>query len=84
MLFHLLRYADLKERGIVKSRAQLKQMIDNYGFPSGKLISPNVRTWTTEEVAAYYDACPTERKSISINLPSKQNPRRRGRARKIT
>ena len=31
--FTLWRYRDLKERGFVNSRAQLKKMIDEYGFP---------------------------------------------------
>ena len=67
--FTLWRYRDLKERGFVKSRAQLKKMIDEYGFPEGKLLSPNTRTWTDQEVVAYYEACPSERKAAPSSQP---------------
>jgi hypothetical protein len=72
--FTLWRYRDLRERGFVKSRAQLKKMIDEYGFPEGKLLSPNTRTWTDQEVIAYYEACPSERKAPpSLQPPAPPN-----------
>ena len=36
----LLRYADLNDRQIVKSRAQLKNLIEKYGFPPGRMLGP--------------------------------------------
>ena len=82
--FMLLRYRDLKARGFVNSRAQLKQMIDKYGFPAGKMLSPNCRTWTEAEVLAYYESRPSDRKDTQqlIEKPWDWNaPRgkRRGR-----
>jgi hypothetical protein len=68
-----LRYSDLKNRGLVKNRTQLKNMIDNYGFPPGRLLSPNVRAWTDEEVDNYVDNCPVEAKPV---------PKSKGRPRK--
>jgi hypothetical protein len=42
----LLRYRDLKARGIVASWAQLKRLQDHYGFPLGRMLSPNTRVWS--------------------------------------
>ena len=73
--FTLLRYHDLKERGFARSRAQLKKMIDEYGFPAGKMLSPNCRVWTDREVIAYYESCPSERKAgPSLQTPASLNP----------
>jgi hypothetical protein len=44
-----LRFADLKVRGIARSWAQLKRMQELYGFPKGKLTTPNCRHWDEEE-----------------------------------
>jgi hypothetical protein len=44
-----LRFADLKIRGIARSWAQLKRLIDLYGFPKGRLLSANCRIWDEEE-----------------------------------
>jgi hypothetical protein len=70
-----LRYSDLKARGLVKNRAQLKNMIDNYGFPTGRMLSPNVRVWTDEEIDTYIDSRPVEAKSVP---KSKGRPRKAG------
>jgi hypothetical protein len=47
---HHLRYADLKVRGIVNNRVTLKNWIEKLGFPPGRMIGPNTRTWTEAEV----------------------------------
>ena len=67
--FVLWRYRDLKERGFVNSRAQLKKMIDEYDFPEGRLLSPNTRTWTDLEVIEYYETRPSERKAAPSSQP---------------
>jgi predicted DNA-binding transcriptional regulator AlpA len=56
----LLRYADLKARGVVSSRQQLKNLVEKYGFPPGRLLSANTRVWTDEEYAAWLDSRPTK------------------------
>lgn len=68
-----LRYSDLKNRGLVKNRTQLQNMIHDYNFPPGRLLSPNVRVWTDEELDNYVDNCPVEAKPV---------PRSKGRPRK--
>ena len=40
--FMLWRYRDLKMRGFVTSRAMLKIMIEQYGFPAGKRLAPQI------------------------------------------
>lgn len=57
---HFLRAADLFERQIASNRSQIDNLVRNHGFPAGRLISPNVRAWTEEEIAEYLDRCPTE------------------------
>ena len=44
-----LRFSDLQARNIVKSWPQLKNLIEKYGFPRGRMLSPNVRAWSEEE-----------------------------------
>lgn len=48
-----LRYKHLKADHVVENRPQLRKLIQNYGFPPGFLLSPNVRVWTEEEVKAW-------------------------------
>jgi predicted DNA-binding transcriptional regulator AlpA len=49
----LLRFADLKSRGIVSSWPQLARLQHNYNFPPGFLISPQVRVWDESEIEAW-------------------------------
>jgi len=49
MSSRFLRFRDLKERGIIDSWAQLDNLIKKYGFPPGRMLSPNVRAWDEEE-----------------------------------
>ena len=60
-----LRYSDLRERGLFRSRMTLKRAIDEGRFPSGRLVSPNARAWTEEEADLYVAGCPTARKTDS-------------------
>ena len=49
----LLRFADLKARGIVRNRTTLSRWIQNLGFPPGVMLGMNTRTWTKEEIDAW-------------------------------
>ena len=55
----LLRFAELQERGIARSWAQLKNLQKNRGFPLGVMISANSRAWTEDEIAAWLASLPT-------------------------
>jgi predicted DNA-binding transcriptional regulator AlpA len=75
-----IRYRDLLAAGIVGSYNQLLRYIDHEGFPIGRMLSPNIRAWTVQEVRKWLDARPTARKippplTDPINKP-------RGRKRK--
>jgi hypothetical protein len=56
----LLRFRDLQARNIVQSWTQLKRLIDLYGFPPGRMISPNIRVWREDEIDAHLESCPVE------------------------
>jgi predicted DNA-binding transcriptional regulator AlpA len=60
MITRLLRFNDLKARDIVRSHAQLARLQKFYGFPRGRMLSPNQRTWTEDEVEAWYASRPEE------------------------
>ena len=49
----LLRFADLKARGIVNNWPSLKRWIDREGFPPGRKLAANTRVWTEEEIEAW-------------------------------
>jgi predicted DNA-binding transcriptional regulator AlpA len=76
-MIRLLRFRDLQERGIVKSWPQLKRLTEKYGFPKGRMISPNIRTWTEAEVDAWFESRPT-----TGPAPRGAAKTRRGRPRK--
>jgi hypothetical protein len=58
----LLRFADLKARGIVSNWVSLRLWIEREGFPPGRLIGPNSRAWTEAEVDEWIASRPTEAK----------------------
>jgi hypothetical protein len=43
MTIKWLRFSDLKSRGIAASWPQLRRLIKKYGFPPGRMLSPNIR-----------------------------------------
>jgi predicted DNA-binding transcriptional regulator AlpA len=60
MTLSLLRFRDLKERGIVNSWPQLKRLIEFHDFPPGRLLSPNVRAWTDNEIDGWIGSRPVD------------------------
>lgn len=51
----LLRFADLQARGIVRNREQLRNLVNDYGFPAGFLLTPNARVFKEAEVEAWIE-----------------------------
>jgi predicted DNA-binding transcriptional regulator AlpA len=49
----LLRFADIKARGIVKNWVTLRNWIEREGFPAGFKTGPNTRCWTEAEIEAW-------------------------------
>ena len=62
MISRQLRFRDLKARGIVDNRVTLANWIENYGFPTGRLVGPNTRLWNEADVEAWLDSRPTDPK----------------------
>lgn len=60
-----LRFADLKQAGIVSNWVTLRNWIENEGFPPGRLLGPNTRAWTDEEIAEYLNSRPAARASTT-------------------
>jgi len=58
-MIRLLRFKDLRERGIIRNWPMLKRRITRDGFPPGRMIGPNSRAWTEEEVEAWVKSRPT-------------------------
>jgi hypothetical protein len=73
---HWLRYADLEARGLVNNRTQLKNLQTKYGFPKGRLLGPNTRAWTEEEVTAWEDGRPTAPKVCPVPTRKPGRPRK--------
>ena len=55
----LYRYADLVKLNIVNSRAQLAKMIARDGFPSGFILSPQIRAYRASDVERWLASRPT-------------------------
>jgi predicted DNA-binding transcriptional regulator AlpA len=54
----LLRFNDLRDRQIVNNRTTLYRWIARDNFPRGRLIGPNTRIWTEEEINSWLQARP--------------------------
>jgi hypothetical protein len=59
-----VRFHDLRAAGIVSNWPQLYNLIDDYGFPSGVMLSPNTRAWRVKDVQCALANRPTERKKV--------------------
>jgi predicted DNA-binding transcriptional regulator AlpA len=59
-----VRFRDLRASGIADNWQQLFRLIEDHNFPAGRLISPNARAWTVEEVMSWIASRPTERKVV--------------------
>jgi predicted DNA-binding transcriptional regulator AlpA len=58
MLSRLLRFRDLKARGLVNNWVTLNRWIQEQGFPPGRLLGPNTRVWTEAEIEAWVASRP--------------------------
>jgi predicted DNA-binding transcriptional regulator AlpA len=61
----LLRFKHLKQRRIVENWPQLKRLVQQENFPPGRLLGPNTRAWTEEEIDGWLDARPTAREQTA-------------------
>jgi hypothetical protein len=61
-----VRFSDLVASGIVNSWQTLSKWRETHGFPTGRLIAPNTRVWTPEEIEAWLDTRPTAAKPVKL------------------
>jgi hypothetical protein len=66
MLTLLVRFRDLKARGIVQNYPTLKRLIDCQGFPPGFRLGPNTRVWRESDVEAWLESRPS-----ALDAPSR-------------
>jgi predicted DNA-binding transcriptional regulator AlpA len=59
-MVRLLRFPDLQKRNIVKSWPQLKRLQERHGFPRGRMIGPNTRAFTEEEIDEWVATRPVD------------------------
>jgi Prophage CP4-57 regulatory protein (AlpA) len=72
-----LRFADLRDRGIVNSWPMLRRRIERDGFPPGRMLGPNTRAWSEQEIERWLASRPT-----AGPAPRGAAKTRRGRSRK--
>ena len=66
MVSKVIRFSDLKARGIVNNRATLSRWIKKYGFPVGFMLGPNSRGWYEKEVADWLSRRPGNSSNRSV------------------
>ena len=55
---NLIRFADLKKRGIVQNWPTLRLWIERENFPPGIRLGANTRAWTEAEIEDWIAARP--------------------------
>jgi predicted DNA-binding transcriptional regulator AlpA len=53
-----LRFADLKERGVINNWQTLRRWIEREAIPPGIMLGPNCRAWAEDEIDAWLDSRP--------------------------
>jgi hypothetical protein len=54
------RFNDLKELGIVPNWPTLSAWIRERQFPPGRLVSPRIRLWNSQEIQEWLDRQPSQ------------------------
>jgi predicted DNA-binding transcriptional regulator AlpA len=70
-----IRFADLVQAGITANWPHLLRMISKEGFPTGVMLSRNVRAWDLALVRAWLASRPTDPKIV--NAEKMRETRRR-------
>jgi hypothetical protein len=59
----LLRFDDLRDRGVVNNWQSLNRWIRDLGFPPGRLLG-RTRCWTEAEVMEWFESRPTAKRPL--------------------
>jgi predicted DNA-binding transcriptional regulator AlpA len=61
----LIRFKDLKERGIVPNHQTMSTWVKKNKFPPGRWLGNNSHVWTESEIQAWLETRPTKRPCVS-------------------
>lgn len=87
------KFRHLQNAYIVRDRVDLKNKVENFGFPPGRLLTPRDRQWTGAELNQYFESRPTTQREMDalpnrapktspvIAKPTKTAPKAKGRKR---
>ena len=64
----LLRFSDLKARGIVNNWTTLRNWQKREGFPPGILLGPNSRAWPEDEIEAWLAESPRQERQAMTGI----------------
>jgi predicted DNA-binding transcriptional regulator AlpA len=67
-----VRFKDLVAANLVHNWPTLRRLIREQQFPAGKMIGPNMRSWSVVEIEAWVASRPTDISNIRILGGSKQ------------
>ena len=73
---HFVVQDDLAERKISSSARQTKYLQEHHGFPLGRMLSPQIRGWTEQEITDWLASRPVK---SPCNIPASKRPRGRPR-----
>jgi predicted DNA-binding transcriptional regulator AlpA len=73
---HFFTQPDLKKRKISSSARQTKYLVDHHNFPPGRMLSPQIRGWTEDELTEWLASRPVK---SPCNIPESKRPRGRPR-----
>lgn len=73
---HFVLQADLSERQISADSRQTRYLISHHNFPPGRMLSPQIRGWTEQEVSEWLATRPVKSR---CNIPESKRPRGRPR-----
>jgi predicted DNA-binding transcriptional regulator AlpA len=62
----LIRFRDLRERGICSNWPQVRRLVETQGFPSGFYLGRNSRCWFEDEVCQWLGSRPTNRDELKL------------------
>lgn len=72
---NFLRFSDLKARRIVGNWPTLRRWVEREAFPPGRMLGPNSRAWTEEEIDHWLASRPPAASSTPMITGGANQPR---------
>lgn len=70
-----VRFRDINAAGIAKNWPTLTRLIEEENFPRGVMLSPNIRAWRLDEIRAWLETRPIDRKPVPTRWGGDQRVR---------